>query len=443
MILKNIYALGQDLPEYKAAVWGYLSAIFAWVQRNSFDIAIASGAAAVMFAFIFSLSMQLPQEMVDWQNNIWIWFNADIVRVSETLLDRDANNWRSQVHPLQPILTNPPVQILRILGLSDYNAVMVFGALTAGLWAAVFYSVFRGIGLARVDSLIFTALGAVSSCSVFIFTVPEIYCIGSISVLVVFAMLTVMKSYQLPPLVHAIISAVSFSITSTNWMAGILASFSTNQYRQAFRITFDALLIVTLVFAIQKIGFYRTEFFIPNIGLETEFVLHELAGSPFDRIKSFFLFDLFMPPIPPFSVAEYVQGKELSVQFLRLFSMSPAVLAMLLVWVVILLFGLRTALTSNTNKTFVNVVCLFVLFQLAFHFVWGDEIFLYSANFLPALIIIASFGTFTQFRPLILIGALMLVGMAGYNNITELFSVIHDLEPIVAEIAEKKLVPIE
>lgn len=439
MLYENVKSFAQDLPDYMETATKYFRAVAKWVSRNRLDIAIGSTAAVLVFAFILTLSHKIPPELMDKELNAHVWFEADLIRVYDSMIDRKADNHRTNVHPLQAILTFTPVMIFRLLGAPERLAVILFGAVIAGLWAGLMFSIFRGIGLARLDSLVFTSLGAVSGASLFWFTVPEAHGIGSISVIAVFAMLTIAQSHKIPLIFQSIVSAMSLSITSTNWMAGLLAAFSTNPYRRAVQITLGALLIVTIVFGLQKMAFYRAQFFVPALEVESQFLLHNFAGSPIDRLRSFFLYSMMVPPIPFLENPAFPEWTRLSIQLTKLSSFAPLLMPALILWVVLLGVGLHAGLNAKNMRTFVSIVCMFLVFQIALNLVYGDETFIYALNFFPILLLVASFGAFSKWRPYVLAAATILTIAAGYNNISEFLTVTDQLRALADKVVSANL----
>ena len=434
MVLKELHALYRDIPRYWRETLHSFRAIGAWAIRNRIDLGIAAIIGCAMFSFILTLSYMLPDVLFMRELQATGWFDGDIWRVYETLTNLSANNHRTTLHPLQPLLTFPPVQVLRWAGMAELDAVLNAGALTAGVWASVFYSIFRGIKLPRLDAIIFTALGATSSASVFWFSIPESYGMGSLSVITVFAMLTITQHKQAPFFYQVLTNAFSFAITSSNWMAGILAALAVNSYRRAIRITAGGLVLVTGLFGFQQIFFPRSLFFMPHIRHELGFILHERAGTFFDKIRSFFAYGMVSPPIPFVENPYNPLWTRLTVQTVPLTSLSPVVLASIILWLGLFAYGWRASTASASNRAFVSALSLFFLFQLAFHLFYGDETFLYSLHIMPLMVLLTSFGALTKYRLPVLAAAGLLVCVVAYNNISSFMTVAEGLDALAVEV---------
>jgi hypothetical protein len=85
-------------------------------------------------------------------------------------------------------------------------------------------------------------------------------------------------------------------------------------------------------------------------------------------------------------------------------------------WAVMLGFGLWAMWKQPENTKFKLVILAIVAGQYLLHMVYGDETFLFSMNWMPLLIIVASFGLTLPYRKWII--ALTIVTTIGtaYNN---------------------------
>ncbi len=112
------------------------------------------------------------------------WFEADSPKILGSMSDRFADNARTKLHPIFPLLTYPLISgITRIGNVPPLEAVWLLNAATAGVWLGTFYLIMRLLGCRLLDSLLFTSLAASSGAAMFWFIMPETYPLGSLMIL--------------------------------------------------------------------------------------------------------------------------------------------------------------------------------------------------------------------------------------------------------------------
>lgn len=94
-------------------------------------------------------------------------------------------------------------------------------------------------------------LASVCSSVLFFGAFPETFMLKSTSIFVVTAFSIASNKYILKYQWFVLISATSMVVTITNWMARIIATFVNFDLKSCVRISFDALIILTLLSAIQ------------------------------------------------------------------------------------------------------------------------------------------------------------------------------------------------
>ena len=222
MLVRLFNDLRRDLPNLSTATKTGMRRLAAWLGHVRTDIAIALALAIAMAAGCFVLAQRFPAEYLDPELNAWVWFEADPIRVFKTMTEHGPHNVRTAVHPLQALALFVPTKILVIAGLPERAAAIVILSGFAAIWAALLFAAMRGLGLLRLDAVIFTVLGASTSSAVFWFPTPEVHGAGAASLMLAFALATAIFRYATPQFLAVLASASTFAITSTNWMAGIL-----------------------------------------------------------------------------------------------------------------------------------------------------------------------------------------------------------------------------
>lgn len=417
MLIRLFAEIRNDIPYLKRRIIDFICSVPGWIHAARGDLGLAGIIAIILGMASFSLTLRFPEAATYTVLDTVNWFESDLPRVRKTMLERGPHNYRTYVHPLQTLLMYVPTKTLVALGISETKAVMLYLATIAGLWGGMLYVCFRGLGLRRPDAIVFTALGASTSASIFWFPVPESYGVGALSVMITFALGTAIFRYKLPPIVQALASASSLAIATTNWMAGILLVFGANTYKRATRITFDALLIVTLLFAVQKVLDPNSQFFVPG-SHEWKFVLHESAGGPLNKILVFFLYGIAIPPIPHLSDYASPDWRGLSIQLAQPITLAPAAMAALLGFAGLMVTGLIAALRNTASRGMAQVLVLYILFEVLLHLLYGDETFLFALNYVPAMVLIAGCAALSSYRKTVLALAMICTGLLAFNNLS-------------------------
>ncbi len=420
MLVRLFNDLRRDLPNLSTATKTGMRRLAAWLGHVRTDIAIALALTIAMAAGCFVLAQRFPAEYLDPELNAWVWFEADPIRVFKTMTEHGPHNVRTAVHPLQALALFVPTKILVIAGLPERAAAIVILSGFAAIWAALLFAAMRGLGLLRLDAVIFTVLGASTSSAVFWFPTPEVHGAGAASLMLAFALATAIFRYATPQFLAVLASASTFAITSTNWMAGILIAVQRYGYRRAIRITFDALIVVTLLFAVQKAMDGNARFFVPNLH-ETTYFLHENSGGFANRAVAFWLHSVILPPVAIFDNPVYPQWFRMSVQFQPVSAFSLPALAAFGVWFALLVTGSLAALRHELARHLAAVLILYLCFEFLLHLIYGDETFLYSLNFVPCMVLLAACASLTRYRIAALLAA---AGLAAFMLTTNLTSYI-------------------
>ena len=342
-----------------------------------------------------------------------MWFEADFPRVFANMTDRLSNHYRTKVHPLFSLIAFPPVFVLaKVFGIDLISAVIIVISAVACLWVGALFSVLRLMGCHRFDAVLFTLLGAVSSAAFFWLAVPETYSFGSLSILLAlnFAVLTQYRRFS--PIWHVVVSAITLSITVTNWMVGMLVTVFNHSWKQSLKITVNTFCLVTLLWSVQKFIFPSAQFFLGDKE-ERKYVVF---SGPLPAIKSFIAHTMVMPTLNIVDNMNRPDWPKLLTQLSTPGSGNLWGMIAVGLWTALLALGLWGFFSVNKNPKLRMVLGFTLLGQLLLHSVYGSETFLYALHFIPLLLILAAMSTLTRarFLALILAGALMLT--AGLNN---------------------------
>lgn len=345
-----------------------------------------------------------------------VWFGADIARVFHHMATRPAAHNRLNVHPLFSLVTYPFVYFFVVLRFPKLEAVRAFTAVTAGLWVGLLYVTLRLLGCRRLDAALLSVLALTSAGFIFWTTVPESYLFGSFTMLGALCFVAWTQYQQRSQWWYVVVSAATLTITTTNWMAGIFMAFVSFAWQKAAWITARALLLVIVLWPIQKVFFRSAEFFIGGTK-ETRFMFLNSAGGPLRVLSGFFYHSVIMPAIyvlPP--NPRRPDWPLMSVQFALPGSGSFWGIAAVLLWTIFLGLGVW-ACWQHRDQTKPRLVLAGILLgQLALFLVYGDETLLYAMQIMPFLIVVCAFLTLTPLRLVALTLSILLIITAGVNN---------------------------
>lgn len=344
-----------------------------------------------------------------------VWFQADSGRVYKNMTERYSNHYRTKVHPLFSLATHPVVHGASLLGIDKAVAVRALVAAVAGLVLAMLFAILRVVGTRLFDALVYTALLAGSASALMFSAVPETFLFGSLTILVVVLFAALSERRRFPPFVDVGVSALSLSMTVTNWVAGMLGTFSRHPLRQTIRITVDAFAVVTVLWAVQHALYPSSEFFLLSPE-ERDYIFSDDAGSMADKAVVFFLHSVIAPGVEVLPNRWTPDWPLFSVQRAAVGTGGALGWPLAVGWTAMLALGLWAMWKDPANRRVKIVVASTVLFQFALHMVYGDETFLYSLHWVPLLVLIASFGAVPPYRRYALVLAIACaIGFAANN----------------------------
>ena len=345
-----------------------------------------------------------------------LWMDADIPRVVKTMTDRFSLVLHRK-HPLFPTISYPPVYLIKnLLGTEPLTAVRIVIAGVASVWSGTLFFLLRVIGCRRFDAVLFTLLGMCTASAMFWFVVPESFSFGSVTILWAMALVAFAEHRPVSSTWYVAVSVLTLSATVTNWMAGIIATIVNHPWKRSIQLTVNALVVVTLIWVVQKLVFPSVEFFLPP-NTRPEYVLSTLSSGSLNVLKVFFLDSIIMPAIdvtywpaifsylPVMTVQDSLPGSGTNGGFWGV-----------LAWGLLLGLGLWALLFLKQQFRFRIALGLTLLGQLVLHMLFGWETFLFSIHFVPLLVVIAALSTLTRARVVALSLAGAVTVFAGINN---------------------------
>ena len=355
----------------------------------------------VVVAFIGSLegSSKLTPVFtaIEGQNK---WFGADPYRVFANMSSRWSNHHRASVHPLFGLGVFPLVRGLRLLGgMDDVSAVRLVIAACAALWLCAVFGLLRLLGRWPLEAMLFSLLAASSAAAVCWWTIPETYGFGSLTILSALILVVIAQRRHLAERWYIAVSALTLSITITNWMMGVFAAFVKLPRHRALQVTVKAFAVVMLLWGVEKILFPSTKFLM-GVVEERRYVETANAEGALGIVTAFVLRSVIMPSAGSGGTA------------------NPWGVTGVVLWGAILFLGIVGCLADPHQPALRRVLLLGLFAQLALHLVYGgSETFLYSLHWLPMLIVLASFSVATRWRAAALVLTVTLTLCAGINNV--------------------------
>lgn len=399
-----------------------------WLEKGRWQKRLLAIVAILCLFFAFSyLYDQHDTDLPQYGDNVW--FQGDIGRVYGNMNNRLAfGHYRAKVHPLYSLQTYPPTFVLKNIFSSDAKAIKYVTVGVATLWLFCLYYLLRLIGCIRTDAVIFSLLGMSSSAALFWLSVPETYTLGSVSIMLALSLVVIAQQRKVPDWIFAAMSAFTFSVTVTNWMAGVFSTFTSLPFKRALKISVIALLAVTLLWGLQKLIFPTSGFFIGD-SEEHKFLFAPSIARLVAVVNTFFFHSTITPAI---NITQYNQFNwpMLSMQFSTIGSSGILGAIASSLWCVLLGLGVWSLLTCRLSNAFKLTLGLTLLFQFVLHFIYGEETFLYTLHFLPLLIVLAALTTLTQYRKIAITFALVLIPVLFCNNLNQFYQATATFKPL-------------
>lgn len=371
-------------------------------------------ALAIAAAIALSYATGLINSVIYEENNTW--FDSDTYRVFSNMSDRGGTHARTRVHPIFSLIAFPPVYLLKLAGLDTIAAVRGVILVVACLWISALYTLLRLIGFYRFDCVLFSILGATSAAAIFWFTVPETFSFGSLSIVLALCFAVIVEHRQVSQIWYVIVSALTLSCTTTNWMVGIATTLVNHPWKRALQININAFCLMVVLWSVQRGIFNTAEFFLV-IGREKRFLLLSTSGGPLHVLRSFVSHTMVMPALNlAVKQIRTSYGTILITQNSAPGSGSLWGLGAVVLWTALLGLGVWGFFSTKKHFKLRLVLGISLVGQLLLHLVYGQETFLYSLHFIPLLIVLAAFSLLTPARlvALGLVGALIVC--AGINN---------------------------
>jgi hypothetical protein len=321
-----------------------------------------------------------------------VWFRADIFRVYRTMTVRHASNFRSRVHPFFPAASLVPVRALIKLGSDTRTAVRIVVGAEAAAWIAVLYAMLRAIGCRWLAATAFSLVGAASAAAWFWLPISETYTLGSISIMVPVIVAAVLERRAVRDRWLVLANVLSFSITVTNWMAGIAATVAFRSLRRAALIVAGAFALCVVLWPAQLLIAPRVQFFLKSQESELNYLFYQDSGGPLTKLRGLTLNGVVMPKLETYRQERQLHSRVLGVQHAPPGGASSWGWPAVALWSATLGLGAWAFARDRGRKRLRMAIALLLAGQLALHLVYGEEVFLYALHHAPILLVVAAWA---------------------------------------------------
>ena len=261
------------------------------------DLGLASALAIGAGVAAFAGAQCIPSKVAASGFYYNVWFEADPSRVVANMSSLDSDQYRTGVHPLFPLMTYPLVKLLRTVGgLPPFTAIRIVMVTLASLWVGTLFILLRTLGCHRFDAALFTLLAAASASAMFWLVMPETYAFGSLTILLGLMVVAVAQRRALSSWWYVAMSVLTLSVTVTNWMVGLFATFTAFDWRKAMRLTVIGLCCVAALWGVEKQIFPTARNFLDQRG-EATFLFSKSSGGPTHILNAFVFHSMVMPAI--------------------------------------------------------------------------------------------------------------------------------------------------
>jgi hypothetical protein len=337
-----------------------------------------------------------------------VWFQGDAPRVIANFTDLTKSFYRTSVHPIAPVVTTSFVRFLELVGLSPAAAAkgLMYGV--ACLGPAIFYCALRLHGLPRLVAIVFTAVLITSAAFIYWAPAPELAMSAMVTIVVALAALA--YKGELGLLTWIAISALTLSVTITNWTVGLIASFRKLPFFRFAKVSAAALALVMVISTVQyHVLPMAYRFYTGGARHETDY----FEFGPIAAVRSIFVTTISAPA----SMVEVQDGDEVVTnQKSGLFDRTPAGIAVATAWLAVLGAGVWGGIRTFAVSPVPLGLAMMIAFQVVLHCLYGDPTIMYAPHFLPMIVMTAALSWFTPARwPALALAAFVAVA-GGVDN---------------------------
>ncbi|WP_407530134.1 hypothetical protein [Methylobacterium oryzisoli] len=383
------------------------------------DTALAA-ACALVAMLISAWGFATLGPALDTEHSFNIWFQADTPRVVLNLTDLASNHYRTAVHPISSLLTTPLVLALAKAGVPPLLACKALIALAGGACAALLFITGRLLRLGRLDAALVVALFLTSAAYLHWYGQIELSAFSGVTI--VLSLLLLVRESLAAPVWWVLMSAATLSITVTNWVAGLAATFARWPLRGFAAISAGAFVLVCLLAIAQQHAMTNAQLFFKYSSARNETQWTQMAMERHGRgtwSPARSLYSLFVTTaVAPMPQRESKQGVTVVTnQRPTLADMTWLSLTAIAAWIGLLACGAYAGWHVRHLRRVGIGIGLMLLAQALLHSIYGDVTFLYAAHVIPMLVGLAALAFASPARHFARVAALVVVVAGGLNNV--------------------------
>lgn len=383
-------------------------------RLSASDAAIAIAFCILAAGISYRGYSQFPDQLYD-VAYLDVWFDADPPRVIRNLTAQ-VSNARTSVHPIFLLLVSPPGHLLLSFGVTAHDVGAAFVSSCGALTTLFLYLGLRGLGLPAPAAIVFTGVYLASATFIFWLCVVETFALSAVTISLMFATMALSRGQRALPWIAA--SSGTLAVTTTNWMLGLVSSYSCLPRRRFLAVSAGAFLLVSAL-ALGQLAVYPASklFFLPRAftgelrftQLDESFRRQE-DSTLLAKLRSFVVFSAITPATIERSRGRLIVTNERS-------SIDALPLAGAAAWILLIVSASWGAVRNTEKRAIAVALAVYLVFQAALCAAYGATGFLYSANFFPALVGFSAFAYFTPLRPAAYAAAVAFILIGGYHNV--------------------------
>ena len=358
-----------DVSDAPGSKWGILTAL-----------SLAAAAAGLSWSLSGSL---IRPSVVDIKNErVWdVWFGSDMPQYYEIATNKTTyHHLRASRHPLFAYAMTVPVHVLHKVFPNWYACVRAVLAVASAVDIVLAFLLLRLITGTVWRATVFGLLWLASSFFVFWCGAIDTYLLGQATILMPLVVLGFLHRVRHFEIALTLASAASLSMTVTNWMSGIAATFVALPFRRATQVSVNALCLVLVALSLlPRIcpGAFGASLFGESIKRN----MRHLNPDPLNAPYQFAITCVVSPRASPSSLTFHYKdiGSNRLLFFVTAF-----------LWLFLLGLGAVGLWRGSVDRVFGVSLVAILCGQFALHLVYGDMPFLYAAHYGPLMILVAA-----------------------------------------------------
>jgi hypothetical protein len=370
-------------------------------------------------------SRQLIPHLLNERHND-VWFDADVPQSFDRMVSRWSLHHGTIEHPFFSLLLTPALVLsTKLFEISPESATRLVLAIASGASVSVVYLLLLSITQSVPISVLWASIYITSAAFIFWCGIPESYCFGMLSLLLPFLGCAYLRHVKW---VDAWISAAmiaSLSITVTNVMSGLAVAFTSRGIRGVAAGAKTCIVVAAVMTAIQAQvvpGASGRSIFSVNFKTliidRSRFMTTEEREPRWYRPYRVLLAGLVVPEVAVRDEPRWLGWATQRGLTVQTSPYSAIGMVGVCIWILLLLGAVSCGMFYPASRDAMYIaIAMVAIGQLALHFVFGAETFLYSAHYGPVLILFSAYACRTRFRKLAVVLAVALLVIELANNI--------------------------